>query len=142
MEYPSERVRQLLDRADVGDLVIGITRCLDSKDFDGLGRLYVPDAVLSMPGTRCTGVEDIAAAARRNHENFWQTQHLVAGTTVSIVRDRAEAVSNVVAVLVPTAGGAGTRMMGCRYKLSATRSASGWAVAEHVIVPLWDLLNP
>ncbi|MFE3192547.1 nuclear transport factor 2 family protein [Nocardia sp. NPDC059240] len=142
MPLASDRVQQLLDRADLGDLVAGITGCLDRKDFGRLHRYYAPDAVLRMADVVCVSVEEIVAVARKNHEMFWQTQHLVAGVTVSIAGDQARVVANVVAVLMPGPHGADIHLMGSRYELAATRIESRWVADEHVIVPLWDLRRP
>ncbi|QIS18945.1 nuclear transport factor 2 family protein [Nocardia terpenica] len=142
MSLRPDRVQQLLDRSDLADLVSGITGCLDRKDFEGLHHFYTSDAVLRVADSECASVEAIVSAARKSHEMFWQTQHLVAGLTVSIAADHAEVVANVVAVLMPAAQGSDIHLMGSRYELAATRIESRWVAAEHVIVPLWDLRRP
>ncbi|WP_019931259.1 nuclear transport factor 2 family protein [Nocardia sp. BMG111209] len=141
MTESASGVRELLDRAELTELVTRIGRCLDTQDFDGLARVYAPDAEFTMPGAVCTGVADIVDVARRGHEMFSATQHFVTPAAIEPDADRAAVLANVLMAGVP-ADGSQTRMFGSRYELTAVRGADGWRFVTHVITPVWDRRSP
>ncbi|MFI6165485.1 nuclear transport factor 2 family protein [Nocardia sp. NPDC051052] len=139
MTSDADRIQDLLDREELGNLVAEIADCVDRKDFDGLSRVFAADATLETPGGVSTGAAAIVDLARRNHENYAQTQHLVAGTTIALHGDRATVGANVVAVFVPNAGEPAVhRMIGCRYAFDAARTTHGWRFTSQLITPIWD----
>lgn len=142
MTPSADRIQELLDRADLTDLVVGIGRCIDTGDFDGLARIYTADARLELPGTMASGATAVIEAARRGHETFARTQHLIAGTAVELSGDRAGVVANVIAALVAEGAEAEVRLLGSRYEFAAVRTTDGWRFAEHVITPVWARPGP
>ncbi|MRH91684.1 hypothetical protein GFY24_30310 [Nocardia sp. SYP-A9097] len=131
-----QRLQELSDRTDLTELAVGITRCLDTRDFAGLAGIYTPDAELTMPGSSTRGATGIAEIARRNHETFDRTQHFVTGPVVTLNGDQASLVADVVAALVSDTGA--VRLVGSRYELRAVRTTAGWRFAGHAITPVWD----
>ena len=130
---------ELADRLTLTELVTRLTRSIDLKRFDTLAGLYGPDAVLHTPVGAIEGPEAIADFARRGHEQYEQTQHLVSGTTVDADDEEAAVVADVVAVFVPLASDPGTNIqLGSRYELALTRSGNGWSIARHTITPVWQ----
>lgn len=138
MTWHARTLDDLLDRAALHDLLTGLAQRLDAKDFDGLAEVYTADATLRTPDGPVRGADLIIDVARRNHENFARTQHFVSGITIE--RDGADATvgADVLAVFALGPGlPLAQRLFGSRYEVRAVRTAEGWRLREHTIVPLW-----
>lgn len=130
---------ELADRIALAELATRLTRCIDLRAFDTMATLYVDDAALTTPMGVVEGARAISEFARRGHQEYEQTQHLVTGTTVDFTTDTALVVADVVSVFVPVATEPGVNVqMGSRYELNAVRDGGRWRVARHTITPLWQ----
>lgn len=135
-----QRLQDLLDRTDLIDLLAGITRYVDARDFAGLAGVYTPDAMLELPGIVVNGISAISEVARAGHESYSRTQHFISGPLVTVDGDRAEVGADVMAVMVGSGESeAAPRVLGSRYTLTAVRTVPGWRFVRHVITPIWDL---
>lgn len=138
MTRNDDRIRLLLDQTDISKLVVDVGRCVDTKNFESLSRIYAADAVLRTPDGTAKGVDAIIETARRNHEVFEQTQHLVAGTSIELRGDVAIVFANVVAIFVSVAAvPEENRMIGTRYEYDAARTTDGWRFTSMSITPVW-----
>lgn len=133
-----DRIRDLLDYNDISKLVSDVGRCLDTKNFENLSNIYAADAILKTPDGITTGVDALTETARRNHEMYDLTQHLVAGISIELRGDDAAVAANIVAVFVPAAAvPQENRMIGCHYAFDATRTLDGWHFTSMSITPVW-----
>ena len=136
---PTTSAEELSDRLILVELVTRLTRCIDSKSFDAMTDLYSDDAALSTPLGRIDGAPAISDFARRGHEQYEATQHLIGGTSVDVDSDRATVIADVMAVLVPTAADPAVNIhLGSRYELTLARTNGGWRIQRHTITPVWQ----
>lgn len=86
-------LHELSERERIKELKYAYLRCLDQKDWDGLGELLVPDATAAYSGGRYTytGAEEIVGFVRRNmgREQF-HSSHRVHHPEIRLDGDRAE----------------------------------------------------
>src|SRR5699024_5388484 len=87
----SRTLVELSDRWDLQDLMTRYATCIDSRDFDGLDRVFTPDACVSYAASG--GPEDDYPAVRAWLAEmlpiFAATQHLMGNLEVSLDGDSA-----------------------------------------------------
>jgi len=143
-------LRDALDRMEIVELAARLSNALDTKDWPGIERCYVPDALGEFGGSVGTaqGAPAIAAVIRRTLQHLDASQHLVGTHVVTLDGDEAEHSCYVQAqhVLKETAGGdlyivAGT------YHDRLRRTPDGWRLTYRRLDRSWsdgnrDVLHP
>ncbi|MGX1775722.1 nuclear transport factor 2 family protein [Nocardia brasiliensis] len=138
MTSNARRIEDLLDRAELHDLVTAVTQCLDTRNFDALAEVYTADATLETPAGRSSGAAAIIELARGNHEIYAATQHFVSGLVIAADGATATVTADVLAVFVPVRERPDEhRMLGSRYAFRAERGEHGWRFTRHTITPIW-----
>lgn len=133
-------VAELLDRAQITDLLDDYARGIDARDFDLVSSLFTDDAQLDY---RSSG----GPAASRNEVVDWLraslpavtlTQHLLTNRRIRIDGDTATATTELFNPLLFD-GDAGTTLLllGGRYDDHLHRLPAGWRIARRVHITTW-----
>jgi hypothetical protein len=131
-------LRELMDRAEITDLVTRLGHWLDEKRFDEAREIFAAEVTVETPGGRAQGMERLVEQARRNHEPFEQMQHVITNVLVDLAGDRAAVRANLIATLVPRADAPDRHFdVGERYGFEAVRTPAGWRLSEVRVTPVW-----
>lgn len=138
MEGLSARLQELADRAEVADLVMGLARAQDEKDWDGVRRAYLPAARYEHPGGVLDGVEEIVARTRRALEALDASQHLLGTQQITVAGDEARSRCYFHAQHVrQDAPGGEHYVIAGTYADQLVRTPQGWRIAERVQAYQW-----
>lgn len=134
-------MRWLVDRAEIGELLLRFARALDSRDFDGYVALYASEGTLELPDP-LTGKpftlrrDELLQALPRSIGRYAATHHLSANHQIEVQGDVASSRSYLQAVHVRTdprdhwsAGG----WYDCEYR----RTAEGWRFSRVRLTAVW-----
>lgn len=87
------RLQWLVDRAEIGDLIVEFARALDERDWDGYAATYAADGVLDIaPTVQHAGTEGLAEFVAGSLSGYpGGTHHLNANHAISVDGDTATA---------------------------------------------------
>jgi 3-phenylpropionate/cinnamic acid dioxygenase small subunit len=130
-------------RQAIVDVTIRYTWALDTKDFDQLRDVFLPDATAELRGVLCDGVdaiiERIAGAVRR----LDATQHLIGNHQVTVVGDTASSRCQLQSQHVKRGTPGGDNfLIGGVYEDQLVRTPAGWRIAHRVMRQTWADGNP
>lgn len=138
------RLRALLDRSEIADLVARSLVAIDEGRFDDLRTIYTEDSTASAPGGQAHGRDAIVAQVSGNHTPERRSQHLVGDIVVDLDGHTAQARANVFAAFAPSAPDDASPLappaqvtFGTVYRYRAVRTADGWRLSAVEISPLW-----
>ena len=137
----------LVDRQAIVDLTIAYCWALDTKQWDALDDVFLPDAtaLLATPAP-LQGVEAIKERVQRALVPLDDSQHLVANHQVAVDGDEATCRCYLQArhVRHAAAGADGGPhfIIGGRYEDRMVRTAQGWRIAHRELVSMWREGNP
>ena len=137
--YPADstqRTAQLLDRADITDLVYRLGASLDEHRFDDLPALLTDEATATTPGGTARGRDATIAQATRNHAGYDRLHHVVTNVLVDLDGDRATVRANLVATFVREASQP-ELVVGGVYRFQVERTGQGWRIASIEFNPVW-----
>ena len=77
------------DRAEIADRIARLAHAQDSRDWDGVGASFVPDAVYVHPSGRLEGVDQIVDRTRNALQVLDASQHLIGSISVTVDGDTA-----------------------------------------------------
>src|SRR4051812_37770657 len=86
-------LEQLEDRQAIVDLLIAYATALDSRDFEALGDVYLPDAVAIYDGHRCDGLDAIKDICKAALIPLTASQHFLGNFQVEVDGDSAQTVA-------------------------------------------------
>jgi len=138
------RIQEISDRLEIGDLLIRYCTAIDSKQYDDLDAVFTPEAIIdytSAGGIRGT-LSEIKKWLSQVLSLFPMTQHVVGNVVVKIEGDRAT--SRCVFFnpmgLPPPEGKKGLKVLcfGGYYNDTLTRTGDGWRICERVEESSWD----
>ncbi|GLB63384.1 hypothetical protein NCCP2495_12620 [Dietzia sp. NCCP-2495] len=131
----SRTLVELSDRWDLQDLMTRYATCIDSRDFDGLDRVFTPDARVSFVASG--GPDDAYPAIRAWLAEmlpiFAATQHLMGNLAVRLDGDAATGrcmCFNPMALDPVTEKEQRMLFYGLWYRLGFVRTADGWRIRE------------
>ncbi|SIO90330.1 nuclear transport factor 2 family protein [Nocardiopsis sp. JB363] len=138
MHEAASRLRSLLDRADIGDLLTEFVHRLDERDFTGYAALFTEDGVLRMPGAEHHGRAGLAEYVSADLGRYHRTHHLSSNHRIAVDGDHATSRSTMHAVHLrgsddPTDWWAA----GGWYDNTYRRVGAGWLIHTVDITPLW-----
>jgi SnoaL-like domain len=137
---PSEsqrRVRELIDRSEITELVTRLGNWLDEKRWDEARSILTEDVTAKTSGGSAAGVDQVAEQARRNH--VVPTQHVITNVMIDLDGDRATVRANLIATFVGGSDGSGPHSQrGERYCFEAVRSPTGWRLSHVEARPVWS----
>ena len=128
-------LQQLIDRADVTDVVMALAALLDRRGGDPAA-IYAPEVVVRGPLGELRGIEAVRARIAASAGTTERTQHHVTGMRVTVEGDEArvqatELVQFYEVRQVPH------RMSGLFVEYLLTRRTEGWRLAEVDISLEW-----
>lgn len=126
------------DRQAIIDLTVTYCWALDTKDWDRLDDVFVPEATANLGGTSHVGLDDIRERISTTLERFDDSQHMVSNHQVHVEGDEATCRCYLQAQHVnggPLDGRSYT--VGGRYEDRLVRTADGWRIAHRDLVMMW-----
>jgi 3-phenylpropionate/cinnamic acid dioxygenase small subunit len=135
-----ERLKEVLDREAISDLIHRFCVVLDDQRFDDLQSVFAEDATITTPGGRAQGLDAIVAQATRNHTPELRTQHLVTDLVVDLDGERARARANYLAVFATGSGDPAPSprfQIGSVYRFELVRTTGGWRLHTMEMLPTW-----
>jgi uncharacterized protein (TIGR02246 family) len=133
------RLQGLLDREEIGELLIGFGAALDSKDWRAYAETFVEEGEFTILGQTRRGREEIAAGPARDLEPYGALQHFSTNHRIQVSGDEATASHYLLGVHVPDAADPSQHAdIGGRYDCRCTRTAEGWRFTEVELTVLWS----
>lgn len=133
----SRTLVELSDRWDLQDLMTAYATCIDARDFDGLDRVFAPDARVSFAASG--GPDDDYAVIREwlaeTLPIFTATQHLMGNLAVVLDGDTATGrcmCFNPMALGPADEKDQQVMFYGLWYSLEFTRTVEGWRISRLV----------
>jgi 3-phenylpropionate/cinnamic acid dioxygenase small subunit len=128
-------LQQLVDRAEISDLLAAYSTAIDTQDWAGLAAVFTPDAECDY-GTLGNphGPDEIAGLVSRTLTGLDATQHLVGNVVVHVDGDRATAECYLIAQHVR---GDRHYLLGGRYSDRVVRTPQGWRIAHRTLHRGW-----
>jgi 3-phenylpropionate/cinnamic acid dioxygenase small subunit len=136
--YDQAALMAFADRQAVVDLQVAYTWTLDTKDFQNLRNVFLPDATFNTMGTPHVGIEAIISRVSGALTPLDDSQHVVSNHQVTISGDTAKARCYLVAQHVRNAAKAGPNyIMAGRYEDDLVRTPDGWRIKYRNLVITW-----
>jgi hypothetical protein len=138
----SDGLQHLLDRQAIVDLTIAYTYALDTKNWDDLDGVFVPEATAFLT-EELVGRDAIKARVRRALEGLDVSQHLIGNHEIRIDGDRASGRCYLQAQHVRDAApGPPNFIVAGRYDDDYVRTPDGWRIERRVLTIMWTEGNP
>jgi len=140
---PDEQARalaHLLDRQEIGDLLIRYAMALDAHDWPLLDTVFVPDAVADYGELAALneGREAIVGACHQALSGLDSSQHIVSNAVVDIDGDAATATCYLHAQHYLVSGsGVNTFVVGGTYRDKLVRTDDGWRITYRTLEATW-----
>lgn len=142
LEHAEDPARLVLDRAAIIDVTIRYAWALDTRSWDDLDDVFLPDATAFMTED-LVGREAIKARVRRALEPLDASQHIIADHQVVVAGDRASCRCYLQAQHVREAAGRSPNfIVAGRYEDQLVRTPGGWRIAHRNLVIMWTDGNP
>lgn len=139
----SDALQQVLDRLEIGELLARYSTALDTRNWDLLGAVFLPNARCDY-GSLGTpqGLDEIVSLVRGTIADLDATQHLVGNVVVDVRGDEATADCYLISQHIrrDTPGG-DHYFLGGRYSDRLVRTAHGWRIAHRTLHRMWTAGN-
>ena len=138
-----DALQDLLDRAEIGDLLARYSTALDNRDWALLGSVFVPDALCDYGALgNPHGLDEITSLIRGTIGDLDATQHLVGNVVVEVRGDEATADCYLISQHIrrDTPGG-DHYFLGGRYHDRVVRTPAGWRIAHRTLHRMWTTGN-
>lgn len=131
------------DKEAIVDLAIAYTWALDTRNFDALDDIFLPDANGMLHGIECTGRDAIKQRIGGAVGWFDITQHLVGNHQVTVDGDTATHRAQVHAMHVKNGTPGGDQfIVAGYYDDKLVRTPQGWRIAFRLMQGSWTSGNP
>lgn len=134
------RLRLLLDRTEISDLLVRFARCLDERDFAGYAALFTEDCRLRLPGAEHRRKPGLAEFVAADLGRYHRTQHLSTNHQVEIHEggDTASSRSYLYAVHLRSAEDpTDWWSVGGWYDNTYRREGGVWRIRTVEVTPVW-----
>lgn len=139
---PEDQLKWLVDRAALTDLMVELTRALDTKEFQRAADLFVDDGFVDLPFARLEKHE-MASRSEEILSRYSRLQHQICNPGIDIDGDQASMRFNLEAVHVHGVpdhlGSAEFGTLGGVYEAKARRQPEGWRLEILKPVVSWQL---
>jgi uncharacterized protein (TIGR02246 family) len=130
-------LRELVDRAEISDLLAKNWRTMDDKDFDAAADLFTEDITLVVAGGEpIIGAAAVIESTRALNVSYKATQHNGCSMGIELDGDRATVHANVLGVLVggvPEVPEVSVTAVGAR--VGVVRTDGGWRMDRIELTP-------
>lgn len=138
-------LQEMSDRLEIQDLITRYAHCIDDSDWDGLDRVFTPDAIIDytdVGGARGTLAETKAYLAQAMPA-FPAFQHLSATSRLTLNGDTAKARTILFNPMVMERDGAPhVFFVGLWYNDELIRTEAGWRIARRTEEKCWSFNAP
>lgn len=136
-------LRAHLDREAVRAVTIAYTWALDTKDFERLRDVFLPDATAQLGGTWCDGIDAIIARISSALSPLDDSQHLIGNHEVVVDGDTATCRCYLQAQHVrQVPEGSPNFIVAGRYEDRLERTPAGWRIRHRDLITMWTEGNP
>ena len=126
------------DHQAIVQLTVDYCWALDSRDFERLRDVFLPDATAELGAGGQTGVEEIIDRVSTALARFDGTQHMVNTHDIDVAGETAIARCYLQAQHVrPTGETPALLTIGGRYEDRLRRTSDGWRIAHRALVTMW-----
>lgn len=133
------------DVAAIIDVTIAYCWAIDTRDWEALGRVFVPDATAVFGSRLLDGLDAITQRLERTLSRLDSSQHTVSTHQVRVDGDTATSRCYVhaqhVRAAVATDGDGPLYVVAGRYDDQLVRTDDGWRIAHRTLVPMWSQGN-
>jgi len=138
-------LQQLSDRAEIQDLMVRYSYCIDDGDWDGLDAVFTPDALIdyTQTGGARGAYPEIKRFLAQALPRFPGYQHVSTCTQITLNGDHASARTIVFNPMLVDQGG--TRevfFIGAWYLDTLVRTDDGWRICQRIEKASWDFNTP
>ncbi|WP_063066236.1 nuclear transport factor 2 family protein [Nocardia violaceofusca] len=143
-EITENRIRELLDRSEITDLLDRYLRSLDDGVFDDrwARTYYTEDATAEMPIGTVRGRDAVLAHIRRGMALFDRTVHLGTNAVIELDGDRATARGAQLSTHVLADGSEGVFISAGHADTELARTADGWRIRASSLRITWTQGTP
>lgn len=142
LEHMEDPESHLLDRVAIIDVTLRYAWALDTRSWDDLDDVFLPDATAHMTED-LVGRDAIKDRVRRALEPLDISQHIIANHQIVISGDRAKCRCYLQAQHVREAAGRSPNfIVAGRYEDQLVRTAEGWRIAHRDLIIMWTDGNP
>jgi 3-phenylpropionate/cinnamic acid dioxygenase small subunit len=128
----------LSDRHDIIDLTIAYCWALDTRQWEDLRNVFLPDAKAVLGGSDLDGIDAIIARVQQALMPLDDSQHMVSTHQIHIDGDRATSRCYLQAQHVRHAAPGGPNfIVAGRYQDELVRTPHGWRIARRELIPMW-----
>lgn len=132
------RLQRLLDKDEIGELLLSFVAALDGKDWQAYGDTFAENGEFTIMGQKRIGRAEIVAGPERDLARFGIVQHFSANQRIEVRGDEATASHYLIAVHGLDAADPSTHTdVGGRYDCRCVRTPEGWKFAEVVLTVFW-----
>jgi 3-phenylpropionate/cinnamic acid dioxygenase small subunit len=133
----------MADREDIIDLAVRYTWALDTRNFEDLRNVFLPEATAMLRGVECNGVDEIIARVSGSILRLDRTQHFVGNHQVTVDGDDGTHRCHLHGQHVKegTPGGDNFIVAGY-YDDRVVRTPDGWRIAHRLMQQTWTDGNP
>jgi 3-phenylpropionate/cinnamic acid dioxygenase small subunit len=139
----SDALQQLLDRVEISDLLARYSTALDSRDWELLAEVFLPDAACDY-GTlgNPRGLAAITDLIRGTIGDLDATQHLVGNVVAAVHGDEGTADCYLISQHIRRGTPGGDHyFLGGRYSDRVVRTPAGWRIAHRTLHRMWTSGN-
>lgn len=132
-------LQRLLDERAIVDVAVRYCWALDTRDWDALGEVFLPDSTADLAdGIVLVGLDAIVARCRAALTPLDDSQHIVSTHQVDVEGDTAthRCYLHAQHVRHGVEGGA-TYVVGGRYEDRLVRTADGWRITNRDLTMMW-----
>jgi hypothetical protein len=137
-------IQDLLDRAEITDLVHRLGMCLDEARFDEMRDLLIEDASLRSPGGGVQGIDAVVAQAARIHPAEDGILHTISNLLIDLAGNTATARANLVVSFAtpletdqPGQPPLVRSIQGQVYRFDLVRRDGDWRISRIETTPVW-----
>jgi SnoaL-like domain len=125
------------DRQEITDLTIAYCWALDSKEFEDLRSIFVPEATAMLGGER-SGIESIIERVTQALSSLDSSQHIISNHQIKVDGDSATCRCYLHAQHVRRAAeGSPNYIVAGRYIDRLTRTPEGWRIVRRDLLVDW-----
>lgn len=139
----ADRLQELEDRADIGEVLTRYCSALDNRDWKGLESVFTTDAICDYGALgNPHGAAEIASLISSTIGDLDATQHLIGNVTVSVDGDMATADCYLISQHIRAGAPGGDHyLLGGRYSDRLVRTPEGWRIAHRTLHRMWTTGN-